>query len=61
MVLVISYASDPVPMIQLVPLLKDIHLVSHPQEIGHLRVMMVLVYHKKLNLVNDFDKHQCFR
>jgi hypothetical protein len=44
MVLVISYVFDPVPMIQLVSLLKDIHLVSHPQEIVHLRVMMVLMF-----------------
>jgi hypothetical protein len=44
MVLVISYVSDPVPMIQLVSLLEDIHLVSHLQEIVHLRVMMVLMF-----------------
>jgi len=40
MVLVISHVFDP----QLVSLLKDIHLVSHPQEIVHLRVMMVLMF-----------------
>ena len=44
MVLVISHVFDPVPMIQLGSLLKDIHLVSHPQEIVHLRVMMVLMF-----------------
>ena len=44
MVLVISYVFDPVPMIQLVSLLKDIHLVSHPPEIVHLRVMKVLMF-----------------
>jgi len=36
MVLVTSYVFDSVPMIQLVLLLKDIHLVSHPLEIVRL-------------------------
>jgi len=44
MVLVISRVFDPVPMIQPVSLLIDIHLVSHPQETVHLRVMMVLTF-----------------
>jgi hypothetical protein len=43
MVLVISYVFDPVPVIQLVSV-KDIHLVSHPQEIVHLRMMMALMF-----------------